>query len=144
MQVADQPPIKTPVCYTEHQIEVLQTLGKFTFVAHYETDDFLQKITHLLKKPDSTKITRLPTPWREKFRCLSLDQHDFLYMDERLIIPKVLRPIIIRSLHYGHQAEITCWLLCHTFGGHDFIVRWWQLHEHVRNAPNQVRISGLY
>ena len=67
MQVADQPPIKTPVCYTEHQIEVLQTLGKFTFVAHYETDDFLQKITHLLKKPDSTKINRLPTPWREKF-----------------------------------------------------------------------------
>ena len=105
IQVADQPPIKTPVCYTKHQIEVLQTLGKFTFAAHYETDEFLQKVTQLLKKPDSTKINRLPTPWREKFRCLSLDQHDFLYLDERLIIPKVLRPIIMRSLHYGHPGR---------------------------------------
>ena len=35
----------------------------------------------------------------------SRDQHDFLYMDERLIIPKVLRPIIKRSLHYGHPGR---------------------------------------
>ena len=26
-------------------------------------------------------------------------------MDERLVIPKVLRPIILRSLHYGHQRR---------------------------------------
>ena len=78
MQVVNQPPIKTPVCYSGSQIEVLQTLGNFTCVSQYEGDEFLQKIIQLMKKPDSTKINRLPTPWREKFRCLSLDQHDLI------------------------------------------------------------------
>ena len=104
IRMADQPPIKTPVC-SVNQIEVLQTLGNFTFASQYETDEFLQKIILLIKKPDSTKINRLPMPWREKFRCLSLDQHDFIYMDERLVIPKTLRPIILRSLHYGHPGR---------------------------------------
>ena len=67
MQVADQPPIKTPVCYTEHQIEVLQTLGKFTFVAHYETGDFLQKITHLLKNPIAQKLPDSPRHGEKSF-----------------------------------------------------------------------------
>ena len=104
-RMADKPPIKTPVCYSMNQIEVLQTLGNVTFASQYETDEFLQKIINLMKKPDSTKINRLPKPWREKFRSLSLDQHDFLYMDERLVIPKTLRPIIMRSLHYGHPGR---------------------------------------
>ena len=99
---ANQPPLKIPMCYSVNQIEVLQTLNNFTFASQYETDEFMQKIVALLKKPDSTKIYRLPTPWREKFRCLSLDPNDFIYMDERLVIPKALRQIIIRSLHYGH------------------------------------------
>ena len=34
-----------------------------------------------------------------------LDANDFVYMDERLVIPKNLRPIIIRSLHYGHPGR---------------------------------------
>ena len=59
----------------------------------------------LLKRPDATKTNRLPAPWREKFKCFSLDSNDFLYMDERLVIPKVLRPIILRSLHYGHPGR---------------------------------------
>ena len=104
---ANQPPLKVPMCYSVNQIEVLKTLGNFTFAAEYETDEFIQKIVALLKKPDSTKINRLPTPWREKFRCLSLDPNDFIYMDERLVIPKALRQIIIRSLHYGHPGRDT-------------------------------------
>ena len=99
---ANQPPLKIPMCYSVNQIEVLQTLNNFTFASQYKTDEFMQKIVALLKKPDSTKIYRLPTPWREKFRCLSLDPNDFIYMDERLVIPKALRQTIIRSLHYGH------------------------------------------
>ena len=59
----------------------------------------------MLKKPDSTNINRLPTPWRERFRYLSLDQHDFIYMDERLVIPKILRPVITRSPHNGHSGR---------------------------------------
>ena len=104
---ANQPPLKVPMCYSVNQIEVLKTLGNFTFAAEYETDEFIQKIVALLKKPDSTKINCLPTPWREKFRCLSLDPNDFIYMDERLVIPKALRQIIIRSLHYGHPGRDT-------------------------------------
>ena len=124
MQVVNQPPIKTPVCYSGSQIEVLQTLGNFTCVSQYEGDEFLQKIIQLLKKPDSTKINRLPTPWREKFRCLSLDQHDFIYMDERLVIPKTLRPIIMRSLHYRHPGRDSMLATISNF--------WWpRLHREV-------------
>ena len=33
------------------------------------------------------------------------DHHDFLHWDERLVIPTELRPIILRSLHYGHPGR---------------------------------------
>ena len=102
MRMADQPPIKTPVCYSVTQLRIFYT---FTFASKNEIDELLQKIILLLKKPDSTKINRLPTPWRNKFRCLSLDQHDFIYMDERLVISKTLGPLVIRSLQHGHPAR---------------------------------------
>ena len=86
---------------------ILQTLGNYTFASQNEIDELIQKIVTSIQKPDSTKINRLPTPWREKLRCLSLDQNKFMYMDERLVIPKALRPIIIRSLHYGHPGRDT-------------------------------------
>ena len=105
IQAANIPPIKSPICYSINQIEVLQQLGNHTFAAQYESDEFMQKIIGLLKRPDSTKINRLPTPWREKYKCLSLDANDFVYMDERLVVPKTLRPIIMRSLHYGHPGR---------------------------------------
>ena len=35
---ANQPPLKIPMCYSVNQIEVLQTLGNFTFASQYETD----------------------------------------------------------------------------------------------------------
>ena len=138
MRLADQPPIKKPICYSVNQIEVLQTLGNFTFASRYESDEFLQKIILLIKKPDSTKINRLPTPWRKKFRCLSLDQHDFLYMDERLVIPKTIRPIIMRSLHYGHPGRDVILVTVSNV--------WWRmLHREViaiaRSCP-QCRESG--
>ena len=53
-QTADQP-IKTPICCSIDQIEVLQTLGIFTFAAQYETHEFLQKIIQLINKLDRTK-----------------------------------------------------------------------------------------
>ena len=105
IQAANMPLIKSPVCYSINQIEVLQQLGNHTFAAEYESDEFMQKIIGLLKRPESTKINRLPTPWREKYKCLSLDANDFVYMDERIVIPKTLRPIIMRSLHYTHPGR---------------------------------------
>ena len=52
----------------------------------------MQKIIGLIKKPDTTKISCLLTPWREIFKCLSLYANNFIYMDERLLNPKALRP----------------------------------------------------
>ena len=104
IEFASKPPLKTPMCYSVIQIGILQFLGNYTF-AFFETDDFLREVITLIQKPDSTKIKRLPAPWREKFKCLSLDKHKYLYMDERLVVPNALRPIILRSLHYGHPGR---------------------------------------
>ena len=105
IEFAHKLPLKTPLCYSMDQVEILQTYGNYTFAAHFESDEFLQKILNLMKTPDSTKINRLPAPWREKFRCFSRDSNDYIYMDERLVVPKALRPIILRSLHYGHPGR---------------------------------------
>ena len=135
--VANQPPLKTPVCYTLNQIEVIQTLGNFTFASQYEADEFFQKVIGLVKSPDSTKINRLPSLWREKFRCLSLDQNEFIYMDERLVIPKVLRPIVNRFIHYGHPGRNTMFATVSN-------VWWVGLHREVvaiaKNLPSMSRI----
>ena len=71
MLEADNPPSKTPQCYAINQIVVLQSLEKFAFASQSDSEEFLQKVIGLITKPDSTKINRLPTSWREKFRCLS-------------------------------------------------------------------------
>ena len=76
IELASKPPLKTPMCYSFNQIEILQTLGNYTFAAHFETDEFLQKVIPLIQKPNSTNVNRLPAPWREKFKCLSLDKHN--------------------------------------------------------------------
>ena len=55
MRMADQPLIKTPVCYPVNQIEVLQTLGSFTVASHYETDEFIQKIKTFVKNAQQHK-----------------------------------------------------------------------------------------
>ena len=82
-----------------------QNLENYTFASQFEADDFIQKVISLIKKPEPTKINRIPAPWREKFRCFSLADNDFLYIDEKLVIPKTLRPIILRSPHYGHPPR---------------------------------------
>ena len=68
IEAANQPSMKVPVCYPIIQIEVLQTLGISTFASQYEANEFLQRIINLVKKPDTTKISRLPTPSNETTR----------------------------------------------------------------------------
>ena len=105
LEFANKPPLKIPICYSVNQAEILQTLGNYTIAAHFESDEFLQKLVGLMEKPDSTKIDRLPAPCIEQFKCFSLDSNNYLYMDERLVIPKMLPPILKRSLHYGHPGR---------------------------------------
>ena len=69
IEFADKPPIKTPICYSINQVELLQNIGNYTFAAQIEADDFLQKIINLLKKPNATKINRLP-PMARKIQVL--------------------------------------------------------------------------
>ena len=40
-----------PVCFSDNQINVIQTLGKTALAAAYQDDKFLQKLIALLKKP---------------------------------------------------------------------------------------------
>ena len=100
IEFSDEPPIKMI-----NQVGIMQNMGNYTFAAQFGADDCLQKITNLLINPDATKINRLPAPWREKFKCFSLNINNFLYMDERLVILKALRPIILHSPHYEHPGR---------------------------------------
>ena len=57
IDAANQSTIKSPICYSVNQIEVLQQLGFHSFAAHYESDEFMQTIIGLLKQPDTTKFS---------------------------------------------------------------------------------------
>ena len=105
IEFADKPPLKQSVWYSINQIEILTNFGNYTFATYFESDDFFQKLIQLMEKPDSTKTNRLKAPWQEKFRFLGLDSNEYIYMDERLNVPKALGPINLRSLHYGHPGR---------------------------------------
>ena len=42
---------------------------------------------------------------RERFKSISINENDLLYMDDRLIIPKNLQTPIKNSLHWGHPGR---------------------------------------
>ena len=65
IEFADKPPLKTPICYSINQTEVLQNLGNYTFASQFKADDFIQKVKSLIKKPEPTNINRRPALWRE-------------------------------------------------------------------------------
>ena len=54
-----------------------------------------------MENHNKTGIRRLPSSWREKFQSFPFNDKDFLYMDNRLVIPQSLRPMIMCSLHYS-------------------------------------------
>ena len=66
------------------------------------------KTNYWIAKKSRTVPKSATSPHRgETYTCLSLDANDFVYMDERLITPKALRPLspIMRSLPYGHPGR---------------------------------------
>ena len=62
IELADTPSLKTTFCYSINQVEILQTLGNYTFATHFEADNFLQKKFDLKKTPDTIKFSRLQLP----------------------------------------------------------------------------------
>ena len=68
---ADRPPLKTPICNSINQIEILQNLGNYTFAAQLDADIFLQKVIALVKSPEAAKLVVYP-PRGEKSSAASV------------------------------------------------------------------------
>ena len=49
IEMAKKPPLKKPTCYSVNQIEVLQTLGNYTFADQYQTNEFVKKVIKFTK-----------------------------------------------------------------------------------------------
>ena len=87
--------------------EIIDKINQAYLPANYEADKVLQKVIQLVKTREGSKISRLPAPWREKFNAFSVDHRNYLYMDQRLVIPANLRSSIMSSIHYGHPGRDT-------------------------------------
>ena len=87
------------------KLKFANQIGQNLLAANYLDDEFLQKIIGIVKNPTKGKIKALDSPWRERFQALSLDENDLLYLDDRLVIPKILQAPIKNSLHWGHHGR---------------------------------------
>ena len=58
-----------------------------------------------MKNQAKRKIRKLDNPWRESFSLLSVDENDLLFIEDRLVIPKILQGPINISLHWGHPGR---------------------------------------
>ena len=112
MEIANKQPLDSPISSSFNELQLFQTLGSNKpFAVHCKSDYFPQKVIGMLKNTDSTEINRLPDSWREKFENFNFDNRDYLYMDERLVISKLLR-IFSLSLEVcapDTMSEIECW-----------------------------------
>ena len=86
------------------KLKLVNQIGQNLLAAKYLDDEVLQKIIAIVKNPSEGKIKNLDSPWRERFQALSLDENDLLYLDDRLVIPKVLQAPIKNSVHWGHPG----------------------------------------
>ena len=78
IKIASEPPLITPTRYSTNQVEILRTLGNYTFPVRIEAIDFLQMMRNLMKTPNMTEINRLPAPWRLNFDCFSRDNNYYI------------------------------------------------------------------
>ena len=84
---------------------LVNQIGQNLLAANYQDDELLQKIIKIVKNPIKAKIKNLDSPWRERFQALSLDENDFLHLDDSLSIPKFLQTPIKNSLHWEHPGR---------------------------------------
>ena len=107
--------------------EIFDKINQAYSPANFEADKVLRKVIQLVKTREGSKISRLPAPWIEKFNAFSVDHRNYLYMDQRLVIPANLRSSIMSSIHYGYP-------------GRDTMLRyvadiWWpKIHREVLNT----------
>ena len=85
----------------------IQRMGENMLAATYECDLLLQSVISLLQNYDQKKFNKLPKIWQQRFKDQRLDENNFIYIDERLVIPEELRRQIFRSLHWGLPGKDT-------------------------------------
>ena len=65
----------------------IQRIGENMLAATYDCDPLLQSIIALLQNFDQKKFNKLPKVWQQRYNELRLDENNFIYIDERLVIP---------------------------------------------------------
>ena len=66
----------------------IQRIGENILAGTYESDQTLQSVIKLLQQYDEKQFKKLPKIWQNRFSELSLDENNFIYVDERLVIPE--------------------------------------------------------
>ena len=143
--IARKPPIKRPITLAlidknsnTPLKSSIQRIGETILAGTYKSDQTLQKVITLIQHYDEKQFKKFPKVWQNRFNELSLDENNFLYLDERLVIPEELRRPIFRSLHWGHP-------------GRDSMLQavadiWWpQIHREIvllAQTCNQCKDSG--
>ena len=124
----------------EENRKIFNEIGENLLISNYRDDEFLEKLTEIIKKPTKAKLRQLESPWREKFNSLSLDENSFIYMHDRLVIPTVLRTPIKNSIHWGTQGRTLCCKKLTNFGGQKYIGILPLWLNYAKAAKKQVRI----
>ena len=113
-ELAIKPPVKRPITLalidknsSTPLKSSIQRIGENMLAATYDCDPLLQSIIALLQTFDQKKFNKLPKIWQQRYKELRLDENNFIYIDERLVIPEELRRPIFRSLHWGHPGRDT-------------------------------------
>ena len=113
-ELAIKPPVKRPITLalidknsSTPLKSSIQRIGENMLAATYDCDPLLQSIIALLQNFDQKKFNKLPKILQQRYKELRLDENNFIYIDERLVIPEELRRPIFRSLHWGHPGRDT-------------------------------------
>ena len=89
---------------TMSENSAIKLLNEKLLPANYFADKTIQRVI-ATKHYNKTAVSRLPSPWREKFQSFSTDDRNFLYMDNCSVIPQSMRAMIQCSLHCGHPGR---------------------------------------
>ena len=113
-ELAIKPPFKRPITLAMVDKNAsmplkssIQRIGENMLAATYDCDLFLQSIIAPLQNFDQKKFNKLQKICQQRYNELQLDENNFIFIDERLVIPEELRRPLFRSLHWGHPGRYT-------------------------------------
>ena len=90
----------------ESNIPIANKIGDNLPIANYKDEETLQKTNLWSKTLQKQKLKpSIAHGANVSHLSLSLDENDLLYLDDRLIIPKVIQTPIKNSLHWGHAGR---------------------------------------